>query len=576
MADYYVSSGQVDSGRNLGSSDYQCVEEGGIASYTTVYSGGELFVCGGGSAIGVVQKAGGNVNTFVAPRAAIFVSGVNASGGILFLSGGVASGFILYSGGMHHVWGGTASGTVVSSGGQQSVVFGGVACDTALFGGSQYVESNCTTSGTMIYSGGKQFVAEDGLAFGTRIKFGGRQDVQGKACETFARGGTASNTVVSSGGTQYIFRWGTASLTSVLAGGSTVVASKGNLLTATVAGSLTAKAGAKLSAVTLKSGAKLSIADGNALYGKNGFTGATVTGGKNRAVTLAKNASITVGAKTNMKGFHLDASSTGASISFTGAGATLGSLKLSSATAVSYSIAKLKAKGSTLMLSLSSKNSQNVGKFFVTIAKNQSIGTYELSNNIVQSQGMAYTVKLGSTKLGTAKLNGTALTKNGVAYKVKTSGAQINLVVAMKAGKMLKGNVKANKLTGGVHSDVFYGGKGNDTITGKNGRDVAVYDKTAWGKDKIVKTGGTMTILFKDLKKADVVQKLKGTTMTLTRKGDKSQSITVQGWNKATHNVVFGGTMNSFAKWLKASKPTAKVTTATRNEAWKKAKLAQA
>jgi hypothetical protein len=131
-------------------------------------------------------------------------------------------------------------------------------------------------------------------------------------------------------------------------------------------------------------------------------------------------------------------------------------------------------------------------------------------------------------------------------------------------------------LTGTVNSDIFCGSKGNDTIKGVHGRDIAVYGKTAWGKDTIVKTDGTMTLLFKDLKKTDVVQKLKGTTMTLTRKSDKNQSVTIHGWNSATHNVVFGGTMNAFAKWLKASKPTAAQTTAARNEAWKKAGLAQA
>ncbi len=157
--------------------------------------------------------------------------------------------------------------------------------------------------------------------------------------------------------------------------------------------------------------------------------------------------------------------------------------------------------------------------------------------------------------------------------------ARVSLDVGIKDGDMIKGNARGNKLTGGVHSDIFYGAQGGDTIAGKNGRDVAVYDKTKWGKDKIVKTNGTMTILFKDLKKADVVQKLKGTTMTLTRKGDKSQSVTVQGWDKATHNVVFAsGAMTAFNKWLKATSVAdmKKTATAARNEAWKKAGLAQA
>ncbi len=319
----------------------------------------------------------------------------------------------------------------------------------------------------------------------------------------------------------------------------------------------------------------VNLAAGNTLYGAVAFSGATVAGGSTtKRVKLATGAKLSMGAKTNMSKLHLDASS--ASLSFKGAGSPLGSLRLGKATQVAYNVSRLKAKGSTLMLTLVAKNSQKTGSFSVSVAKGQAIGTYELSKHLVQKKGTAYTVKLGSVRLGIARLNSTALTKNGVTYKVKTSGAQINLVVSMKAGKMLKGNAKASKMTGGVRSDVFWGGAGSDIISGVNGRDVAVYDKTAWGKDKLVKTNGTMTILFKDLKKVDVVQKIKGTTMTLTRKSDKSQSVTVEGWDKATHNVVFGGTMKAFDKWLTASKPTAKVTTAARNEAWKKAGLAQA
>ncbi len=231
---------------------------------------------------------------------------------------------------------------------------------------------------------------------------------------------------------------------------------------------------------------------------------------------------------------------------------------------------------------LKSKNTQKCGKFSITVRKNQSLGSYDLSKNIVQKSKTAYTLNIGSSspiKIGTLKLNGQALEKNGVSYSIKSFGKKYeyatSLFIGIKAGKILKGKAKDDKLVGSTHSDIFYGGKGNDTITGKNGRDVAVYDKTAWGKDKIVKTDGMMTILFKDLKENDVVKKIKGTTMTITRKSDKSQSVTVQDWNIGTHSVVFGGTMKSFNKWLKASQPTAKITSTAQKEVWKKTVLAQ-
>ena len=161
-------------------------------------------------------------------------------------------------------------------------------------------------------------------------------------------------------------------------------------------------------------------------------------------------------------------------------------------------------------------------------------------------------------------------------YSVKTSGTQTNLTLAIKAGKMLKGTTGKDKLTGRAHSDIFYGSKGNDTITGKNGRDVAVYNKTAWGKDTIAKTSGTMTLLFKDLKASDIKKSLSGSTMTITKKSDSKQKITVKGWSNDTHNIVFGSGMKAFDKFITVTSPTTAQTTAARNEAFKKAGLASA
>ncbi|MBQ9406099.1 MAG: hypothetical protein IJU37_05080, partial [Desulfovibrio sp.] len=141
---------------------------------------------------------------------------------------------------------------------------------------------------------------------------------------------------------------------------------------------------------------------------------------------------------------------------------------------------------------------------------------------------------------------------------------------------MRMGTAKADTLTGTVNSDIFYGGKGSDSITGKNGRDVAVYDTTAWGKDSIAKTNGTMTLLFNGLKASDIVQKLSGTTMTISKKSDGNQKITVQGWSDSTHNIVYASGMTAFNAYIKAASPTATQTTAARNEVFKKAGLASA
>ncbi len=450
----------------------------------------------------------------------------------MFISGGVAYNTNISSGGTMWMSGGKAVGTQIrEEGGSHYVSAGASAIDTKIYGGEQFLEEGGSATGTLVYSEGLQWVNNGARSVGAKLYTGGQQWVDG----------VAAGTIVYSKSRQYLYLGGQAVNTTVEKGGI-----------------LWADAGTQVSGVALKASAWMYVYS------------ASVTGGTaKKPVALGKNATIVAYAKSNMKKFHANAS--GAKLIFAGADSTLGSLKLNAATSVTYSVSGLKAKGSTLMLSLSAKNSKNAGKFMVNVSKGQDIGTYELSKNLVQKKGMAYTINLGTSKLGVTKLNGVALAKNGMTYSVKLSKTQVNLVIAMKEGKIFKKPAK-----GTADSDIFYGAKGNGTVNGVNGRDVAVYGKEAWGKDTIAKTKGTITILFKDLKEADVVQKLKGTTMTLTRKGVKGQSVTVQGWNADTHNVVFGGTMNAFAKWLKASKPTTAQTTAARNEVWKKAGLAQA
>ena len=378
--------------------------------------------------------------------------------------------------------------------------------------------------------------------------------------------GTIETATINNGGKLTLKNAATATALTLKGGGSLIVSSGATASMKSIAN------GAKLS---LKSGGTLNLSAGNVLYGKNSFTGATITGGTtSKRVSLAKKAALTVGTNTTMKKLHLNASN--ATITVTGTGNTLGSLQTNKSTAISYDVSKLAAKGTSYMLSLSTKNSQKLGKFSINVKMAQNIGTYELSKNISQAKGTGYTINLGTTKLGVAKLNSTSLTKNGVIYSVKTFGTQTNLTLAIKAGKMLKGTTGKDKLTGNTHSDIFYGGKGNDTITGKNGRDVAVYDTNAWGKDTIAKTSGTMTLLFKDLKASDIKKSLSGSTMTITKKSDSKQKITVKGWSNDTHNIVFGSGMKAFDKFITVTSPTTAQTTAARNETFKKAGLASA
>jgi Ca2+-binding RTX toxin-like protein len=271
---------------------------------------------------------------------------------------------------------------------------------------------------------------------------------------------------------------------------------------------------------------------------------------------------------------HLNAAS--ASLAVAGTGNTLGSVSLSAATQVSYDVSKLVASSTAYMLSLKTANKQYLGKFSVKVATGQALGVYELSKGIWQKNGATYSVYAGTKSVGTAKVNGLGRVNGSYVYSIASDAShRIKLTVA-KAGSVKKGTAGANSLKGTANWDVFYGGKGNDTITGVNGRDMAVYGTGSWGKDVIARTNGTMTILFKDLKASQITSSLDGSTMTFTRKGVSGQTVTVNGWNSATHNVVFASSMPDFNKWATAATPTATQANAARTQVWQKAGLAQA
>ncbi len=171
-------------------------------------------------------------------------------------------------------------------------------------------------------------------------------------------------------------------------------------------------------------------------------------------------------------------------------------------------------------------------------------------------------------------MDGAALNKFCVSYQIYSDyyGDAI-LTVKVKLGKMFKGKTTADTLTGTSNSDIFFEGKGKDTFKGMNRHDVAVYNKTAWGKDTIAATKGTMTLVLGGIKKSNVTLKLKGDTMVVTRKGVQGQSITIKGWSADTHKIVYNKKLTAFTKYLNATSPTAKMKQAAQNEVWKHAGL---
>ncbi|MBQ2515840.1 MAG: hypothetical protein II543_01105 [Desulfovibrio sp.] len=126
--------------------------------------------------------------------------------------------------------------------------------------------------------------------------------------------------------------------------------------------------------------------------------------------------------------------------------------------------------------------------------------------------------------LGTQRLKGAGFTKDGVTCNMTVTKDQVSLVVCMKASKMLKGAAKGGDVHVAASSGVFFGDAGNDIFRTGNDRDCAVSGKEAWGQDRITQMTGTLAIVFKDLKVADLTSILSDTTMTVTKTADARQS----------------------------------------------------
>lgn len=472
--------------------------------------------------------------------------------------------------------------TITGSSAVQVIV--GSAINITINGGYQYIVGNGTALNTVLKHGGKQRLrANSGtVVSGTKVYSGCRQSLYASAGSSYktvlysngsqrARHGTCAIGTIISGGTQELLPGSVASNTEIKANGQQICSNLFGYEYSLMGGGYTS-----IKNTIVSSGGKMIIADQRCTASKalilRGGSIEICSGGKAVSLTMNSGAKLslagnaTVTGKTNLNGVALSVSSVGNK---------LGSVTTNNSTKVNYKLSGVAAKTTTPMLKLASNTTQN-GQYTVSVKQTQGIGVYELSENLKQANGKSYTLKLGSTQIGTLKLNSGSSTVNGVTYSLRKSGTKINLNLAMKAGAMKRGNAKDNTLTGTQHSDIFYGGKGNDQLNGVNGRDVAVYDSTAWGKDTITKTSGTMTLLFKDLTAKDITKSLSNGKMTITKKNDTSQKITVNGWANATHNIVYASGMTNFNAYLKAASPTSTQQTKARTEVWKKAGLASA
>jgi autotransporter passenger strand-loop-strand repeat protein len=268
MTDIVVSSGQTSSGNTLGSGTDMFVQSGGSAVSITVDSGADLTVSAGGTADDVTVHAGADM--FVAGLA----HALHVEGGAVFVSGGIASDTTIDSGGtMYCLTGGLADGVNIGSQGALYVSSGAIASNTSVtsagslwaYSGATIVSGTVAQGGFAIVSGGVtsdlnlltsggEYIYSGGSAVFTQVSVGGLEYVYS--------GGVAAQGAISSGGAAYVSYGGLALDETLLSGGALYVYSAGSAASTTVesGASLYLYSASRVTDTNLAQGATLDLA----------------------------------------------------------------------------------------------------------------------------------------------------------------------------------------------------------------------------------------------------------------------------------------------------------------------------
>lgn len=307
----FVRSGlAVDT--QVSSGGRQEVKAGGTAIGGTVFSAGQFQIDAGGTGINNAVLSGGQGNVWGVAQASNGVASgliVQNGGSAVVLSGGVVSAFTILSGGRGFVSSaGVMADTVISRGAQARVLSGGTASGLTVLGngwwsttegailiGSGGTSLNATIAGgyqsvqgqgaysenALVTSNGWQDVGWNsrdntyggGVASGSTLVSGGKQ---------FISGGTATNTTISSAGTQNVLATGVTSGSLIASGGSMIVQAGG-----TAFNGLVASGGTGL----INQGGTAIAADGltSGLTIQAGGTGLVLAGGTASALVASGN-----------------------------------------------------------------------------------------------------------------------------------------------------------------------------------------------------------------------------------------------------------------------------------------------
>jgi autotransporter passenger strand-loop-strand repeat protein len=185
----YTYSGGTTVSTTVSAAGAQLVEAGAAVSFTTVSAGGVQFIDAGGSASFTTVSSGGTLGVVPGGTA---IDALVEGGELLLVPGAVASGttvtdggdLLAYadativsttvSGGGYDVVSGTASFTTVGSGGVEVVYYGGTAISTTLSSaGFEIVSGGGTAISTTVNSGAAEFVYSGGTADDAVLSNGG-------------------------------------------------------------------------------------------------------------------------------------------------------------------------------------------------------------------------------------------------------------------------------------------------------------------------------------------------------------------------------------------------------------------
>ena len=204
-----------------------------------VDSGGDVTV----HALGLLTSMTLSGGTLNALTSSVVEKTTIRSGGRLTLSGGSASGTLVYTGGTEIVSaGGLDVGTLIGSGGKEFVSAGGLVLDASVYASGALVISSgaLPAEGTQI-RGGTETILAGGKVSGAVVWEGFELD-----------SGTAGGTVVRSGGQEIVEKGGIASGSVISSGGILIVSSGGAL-----AGGLTLSGGTATISGTMGAGQKV-------------------------------------------------------------------------------------------------------------------------------------------------------------------------------------------------------------------------------------------------------------------------------------------------------------------------------